>query len=1503
MVTKTFGDGSEVRYTWNSTRSRYESTDGDGANDFLTWNSGNSTWTWTDGSSRSTEEYGLVGSVQRIKFSRDADGNTVTYNYTGSLLTSLNLANPGNVAANAQTITFTYTGNNLTAVSVASNGVTQTLTRYSYDSSNRLQMVTLDLTPGDNSVTDNVTYTTTYAYDGTSKRIASITQKDGSSVSFTYQNINGDYRLRTATDAENRVSTFTYENVTGGGGTPASAPANTTVLSNQDTANLPRIDSALTTNATQTTPYTRIDSALSTTDTQNVNYNRNDSALTTPAGGGVWAAPGALPSNSWGTTQTSRLLGVAFDTNGNGFALSSGVDGTLAASLKLYRYTRSTNTWSSATVVGTVAGSGGNAAPHYTGQLAVDSTGNAYIAWSHPNISGVFSRFYTASTSSWSATNTVTSAAGSSPLSVALNGTSTVLVVQQGATASVYSGGLLGSLGNVAGAASAAIDANRNINFLYAQGTSAAANAASGVYIPSINIWSAGALRESSSTTISNPSMALDASGNGFAVWAQGSDVMIARFRSVSTWDAATVLDSGTGTVGSVSLAMDAAGNAIVGWIQHDGSVASAYAKTYSASTATWGSVVSLESSSQVANSIRVAISGGKAVATWTHNDGTNENVFAATYSGTAWTAGTAIESISTGSAGAPQVAIDSSGNATAIWGWTGGSHVSFSRFTPGSGGGTPYYTVPSGATWQSIANAVYGINSAAAGSALQTALGNPALTTGAQITGFPAQLTVSTTVTVPAYYTIPSGATWQSIANAVYGVNSAAAGSALQTALGNPALTTGTRLTGFPATLNVTVTLAPHYLVTSGATWQTIANTLYGAGANSSAGATALQTALGNPSIASGQRLYNIPATLSVATTVPYYYTVQSGNTWSGITLSIYGTTDANAITALQTALGTTTLTVGARLTVPMTLSYTTGGTGPAVYQRTTVQDQLGLVTTYLKDAQGRLVSVQTPAVGGSSLETRYTYDSVSGNVATIAQDPNGLNRVTTFSYDSVTGLLLGTRDSLGNTVTRTYNTNNQLETETSYLVRDPDGAGSGQPSSPLVSRYLYDSENHLRFAITADGRVTEHIYDTGPGMRLTSFVYASSTYSGTYTEAALNTWATNAARRGGALERTDYAYDFRGNISTLTRWGATTSTGAGSGAATVTRFVYDQRGMLLSTVEARGEATSTPTTDYVTNYTYDGLGRSLATTSWVSGTETARLIQTNTYDDANRRTVSAFAGGLTKTYNYNRAGELTSVVNGPVVTGTTSYTYDGGGRLRVTTDATLVKSYMFYDDAGRLLGTVDGDGSLSEFIYNRANQTVKTVRYSTRLGATTLANLAGGTWSSVAFSALRTEANTTPLLNQITRNVYDASGLLVYTVDQIGGVTQNLYDGAGRVTDQIQFFNSQSIAASVDEVLPAAITVTANAADRRVRYFYNGDGQLAWLAGRKRVPQGKRLRRRGPPHDHHWLLQRQRPGPMADRHARHAASGQLRQRCATRPGTRHHDPLFLRRAGSPGR
>jgi YD repeat-containing protein len=178
-ITKVFGDGREVVYSYNTTLAKYVSTEGDGSHDTLTNSSG--TWTWQDGSGRNTETYNSSG---QLTASKDVDGNTIsyTYNATSGLLTTI-------TDASGQVTTLAYTGNNLTSISVASNSVTQTVVRYAYDdtTNNRLRTVTVDLTPGDNSVADGVTYTTTYTYDGTSKRVASITQKDGSSIAFTYQ--------------------------------------------------------------------------------------------------------------------------------------------------------------------------------------------------------------------------------------------------------------------------------------------------------------------------------------------------------------------------------------------------------------------------------------------------------------------------------------------------------------------------------------------------------------------------------------------------------------------------------------------------------------------------------------------------------------------------------------------------------------------------------------------------------------------------------------------------------------------------------------------------------------------------------------------------------------------------------------------------------------------------------------------------------------------------------------------------------------------------------------------------------------------------------------------------------------------------------------------------------------------------------------------------------------------------------------------------------------------
>src|SRR5690606_8547856 len=101
--------------------------------------------------------------------------------------------------------------------------------------------------------------------------------------------------------------------------------------------------------------------------------------------------------------------------------------------------------------------------------------------------------------------------------------------------------------------------------------------------------------------------------------------------------------------------------------------------------------------------------------------------------------------------------------------------------------------------------------------------------------------------------------------------------------------------------------------------------------------------------------------------------------------------------------------------------------------------------------------------------------------------------------------------RDAAGHTVRRTFDQRNQLLTEAAYTVADPDGAGEAEPSGPLTTRHVYDTETlqQLRFTIRAGGGVTEHRYD-GLGREVEVRDYGAALHDGVaFDETGLETWA----------------------------------------------------------------------------------------------------------------------------------------------------------------------------------------------------------------------------------------------------------------------------------------------------------------------------------------------------------------------------------------------------------
>lgn len=220
-VKRQSADGSVITYGWNAVRNAYVTTDGDGAHDTLASSAG--IWTWTDGASQVKETYAAYGADNwRITGQTDPDGYSLSFTYLADKLDKV-------TTADGSWVQYSWSGYNVTQIVTGytdlatSAAKTLTSTRYSYDGSNRLSQVTTDISPEDNAVADGKTYVTTYAYDGTSKRIASISQTDGSSLYISYDASGRVSSMnQTVAVGDSRITSFAYglnyTNITGADG-------------------------------------------------------------------------------------------------------------------------------------------------------------------------------------------------------------------------------------------------------------------------------------------------------------------------------------------------------------------------------------------------------------------------------------------------------------------------------------------------------------------------------------------------------------------------------------------------------------------------------------------------------------------------------------------------------------------------------------------------------------------------------------------------------------------------------------------------------------------------------------------------------------------------------------------------------------------------------------------------------------------------------------------------------------------------------------------------------------------------------------------------------------------------------------------------------------------------------------------------------------------------------------------------------------------------------------
>ena len=298
----------------------------------------------------------------------------------------------------------------------------------------------------------------------------------------------------------------------------------------------------------------------------------------------------------------------------------------------------------------------------------------------------------------------------------------------------------------------------------------------------------------------------------------------------------------------------------------------------------------------------------------------------------------------------------------------------------------------------------------------------------------------------------------------------------------------------------------------------------------------------------------------------------------------------------------------------------------------------------TQVADSNNNLTTYTSTMIGGSWYLS--TSQGPGCSTCTVRGDVQN-------TYDG-NGNLLTTTDANGHTISYTYDSANNLTSQTAHL-------GDG---TPVATSYTYNGFGEALTMTDPLGHISTNTYDS---------------------HGNLLTVTTPAPGGGPSASVTQFAYDTKGELTQIT-----------DPLGHITTLTYYSTGLIHSITDAQ---------NHVTTYAYDTRGNRTSVIDPING---AAHPTTFAYDLMNRLTGIVYPDGSSVSFGYDTRGRRTSATDQN--SRTTTYAYDDADRLVSVTDAASNVTAYGYDTEDNLTSITDANGHTTSFTYDAFGRVTQT-------------------------------------------------------------------------------------------------------------------------------------------------------------------------------------------------